>query len=473
MTVIKNKKELPYVSVITVNYNGERFLPTYFLALDNLSYPKDKLEVIFVDNASTDNSVSYVKENFPWVKIIRNNKNLGFAEGNNVAICQAKGEYIALLNNDTVVDKNWLLELVKIAQSDASIGACTSKILFCYDFLTLVIKSTMFNPKKEGISDDNRDLGIAVEYVKINNFKPKFDGAIYNIDYLEGFYGIEQWNNINYRWTSDIAKIRVPFSQTNLPLSINLRIGVFRSEKFQDTQVIFYIDKNEIEKITLPKNKFINYQLTIPKDIINSSKYKLINNAGSIIFKDGYGADRGFCERDSGQYDRVEEVFCACGASVLYKKEMLEDIGLFDEDFFMYYEDTDLSWRARFRGWRTYYYPASIVYHVHCGSSVEWSQSFIFHTDKNRIFMLIKNADINLAIKSLLRYFGFVILLVFRWFYSIITKLQNQDSKMVKLRVRVILTILKNLPLMLKKRLEIQKNKTVSNKMINKWMIKR
>lgn len=473
MTIINNTKEQTLVSIITVNYNGKIFLPSYFSALDNLDYPKNKLEVIFVDNASIDGSVSYVKENFPWVKIIQNNKNLGFAEGNNVAIRQAKGQFIALLNNDTVVDKNWLLELVKVAQSDAGIGATTSKMLFCSSFLTLVIKSNTFNPQKEGITADGRDLGIAVESVQINNFKPRFNDRVYDIEYLEGFYGIEKSKDITFRWTSDIAKIRLPISKANLPLSINLRIGTLRQEKIQDPEVIFYVDENELKKITLPKNKFIDLQLTIPENIIESSKYNLINNAGSIIFETGGGADRGFYERDIRQYDKVEEVFAACGASVLYKKEMLEDVGLLDEDFFMYYEDTDLAWRARLKGWKIYYCPASIMYHVHCGSSVEWSTFFIFHTDKNRIFMLMKNASLYLAAISFLKYIGHVTLLVLSWLYKLITKLNNQDGKIVKLKIYVILIIIKNIPLMLKKRSKIQRNKTISNKEIQSWMIKK
>lgn len=473
MTILNNNKESSLVSIITVNYNGKRFLPSFFSALQDLSYPKNKLEVIFVDNASTDGSVTYVKENYPWVKIIQNNKNLGFAEGNNVAIRKARGNYIVLLNNDTVVDRNWLLELVRIAQSDAGIGATTSKMLFCSSFITLVIKSNTYNPQKEGISADSRDLGIAVESVQINNFKPRFNDKVYEIEYLEGFYGIEKSKDITFRWTSDNAKIRLPISKADLPLVINLRIGTLRQEKLQDPEVIFYVDENEIKKIALPKNKFLDVQLTIPENIIDSSKYNLINNAGSIIFENGNGADRGFYERDIGQYDKVEEVFAACGAGVLYKKEMLEDVGLLDEDFFMYYEDTDLAWRARLKGWKIYYCPASIMYHVHCGSSVEWSPFFIFHTDKNRIFMLLKNASLNLAAISFLKYIGHVTLLVLSWFYKLFTKFHNQDSKIVKLKIYVILIIIKTIPLMLKKRSEIQRNRTITNKEIQSWMIKK
>ena len=125
-----------------------------------------------------------------------------------------------------------------------------------------------------------------------------------------------------------------------------------------------------------------------------------IQNAGSLLLSDGSGADRGFREPDRGQYDKPEEVFGACGASVLYRREMLEDVGSFDETFFMYYEDTDLNWRMRLRGWKVMYEPSAVVDHVHAGSSREWSPFFIFCVDRNRLFMLLKNASARTAVRS-------------------------------------------------------------------------
>ncbi len=122
-------KEEPFVSIITVNYNGKRFLEACFESLSNLNYPKDKLEIFMVDNGSNDDSIDYVKNCFPNVKIIVNNEN-NYAKANNAGIKAAKGEYIALINNDVKVDKNWLIELVKIAEFDMNIAGVGSKILF-------------------------------------------------------------------------------------------------------------------------------------------------------------------------------------------------------------------------------------------------------------------------------------------------------------------------------------------------------
>ena len=129
------EKELPYISIIILNYNGKNYLEDCFKSLENLNYPKEKYEIIMVDNASTDDSIEYTKKKFSFVKVIGFNKNYGVAEGNNKAVeyTNPKSEYIAFLNNDTEVDKNWLIELVKPLIKDRTIGCSGNKILNYYD----------------------------------------------------------------------------------------------------------------------------------------------------------------------------------------------------------------------------------------------------------------------------------------------------------------------------------------------------
>ena len=100
----------PVISVSIVNLNGEKYLDECLKSLEELNYPRNKLEIIVVDNGSTDNSLEMIRENYPHVKIIENSRNMGFAYANNQAAKVAKGEYVAFLNNDTRVDKNWLIE---------------------------------------------------------------------------------------------------------------------------------------------------------------------------------------------------------------------------------------------------------------------------------------------------------------------------------------------------------------------------
>jgi len=90
------------ISVVILNFNGKRYLEACFTCV--LSQTFRDFEVIVVDNGSSDGSAEYLETHFPWVKVVKNKKNLGFAEGTNTGIRQARGEYILTLNNDTQMD---------------------------------------------------------------------------------------------------------------------------------------------------------------------------------------------------------------------------------------------------------------------------------------------------------------------------------------------------------------------------------
>lgn len=127
---VESKNGLPMVSVIVLNYNGKRFLQDCFHSLvGTLNYPKERLQLIMVDNGSSDGSVEYMEANFPEVEIIRNSANLGFATGNNVGAREARGEYLAFLNNDTRVHPDWLMELVRSVSREEGVVCAGGKIL--------------------------------------------------------------------------------------------------------------------------------------------------------------------------------------------------------------------------------------------------------------------------------------------------------------------------------------------------------
>src|SRR5579859_1031068 len=119
------KKDL--VSIIIINFNGKNYLEKCLNSLENQIYKK--AEIILIDNASTDGSVEFVKKKYPKVKMHINKKNQGFAEANNIGYSFSKGNYILFLNNDTIVSKNFLSELIKTIENDQSIGCVQSKIL--------------------------------------------------------------------------------------------------------------------------------------------------------------------------------------------------------------------------------------------------------------------------------------------------------------------------------------------------------
>jgi GT2 family glycosyltransferase len=115
-------------SLIVLNWNGKehlaRCLPSLW-ALDCSNY-----EVVLVDNGSTDDSVEYVISEFPGIRVIENRRNLGYAGGMNVGIAQSEGDVVVLLNNDIVVRRDWLSELVGAMAADERIGIAGCKILF-------------------------------------------------------------------------------------------------------------------------------------------------------------------------------------------------------------------------------------------------------------------------------------------------------------------------------------------------------
>ena len=118
----------PLVSFITVNYNSTPDTIEFLLSCEKLNYKN--IEVFVVDNASKVDAAKEIKESFPWVKYIRSEKNLGFAGGNNLAVRQAKGEYLFFLNNDTLLFPDFLENIVDFMQSHPDAGMASPKVLF-------------------------------------------------------------------------------------------------------------------------------------------------------------------------------------------------------------------------------------------------------------------------------------------------------------------------------------------------------
>jgi len=102
--------ENPLVSIIVLNYNAGELLLNCIESIKKSAYKN--LEIIVVDNISTDKSQKICKEKYPDIKLIQNNENFGYCEGNNIGIREAKGDYIIILNPETIVETNWIEELI-------------------------------------------------------------------------------------------------------------------------------------------------------------------------------------------------------------------------------------------------------------------------------------------------------------------------------------------------------------------------
>jgi GT2 family glycosyltransferase len=195
----------------------------------------------------------------------------------------------------------------------------------------------------------------------------------------------------------------------------------------------------------------------------------VVNNAGSIVLTNGYGADRGYQEVDRGQYDAAEEVFALCGCAVALRTSAGRAVGWFDDDFFLYYEDTDLSWRLRAAGWAIRYEPTAVVRHVHSATSVEWSPTFVFHTDRNRLLMLVKNATVGLAVREVGRYPLTTGSIALRTLRTAARARVRPAVRPTLLRLRVLRSFLRLLPVVLADR--ARADRAVPRRELQRWLV--
>jgi GT2 family glycosyltransferase len=323
----------PLVSVIVLNWNGREYLGECLKSLRGQTFPD--FEVIVVDNGSTDGSIEYMESQFPrFARILRNAENRGFSGGNNQGIKAARGQYIALLNNDAQADQDWLQELVKAAQADPRAGMLASKI------------------------------------------------------YLQ-------------------------------------------------------------------------------------DRPRIIDNVGHLIFRDGLNRGRGRLEEDRGQFNEKEEVLFPSGCAALYRREVLEEIGLFDEDFFAYGDDTDIGLKGRLAGWKCLYIPQAVVYHRYSQSSGSYSPLKAFYVERNRVWIAIKYFPLSMLLKS-------PVYTLWRFLlqgYGALTgrgaagKFSREYSRwqLLRILVKAYISAIQGLPKMWKKRNEMKKLTRVSNEEIRGW----
>jgi GT2 family glycosyltransferase len=177
------------------------------------------------------------------------------------------------------------------------------------------------------------------------------------------------------------------------------------------------------------------------------------HSAGDIYRRDGIPINRGVWELDCGQYDEAGEVFSACGGAGAYRRHVLDQIGTFDESFFMYLEDVDLAWRQQMAGWPTIYAPRAVAFHHLSASGGGLTASY--YTGRNTIYVVAKNMP-----SALLCKFGSAILTA----QSRITRdaLCAWRGTAARARLRGQLAGLLTWPRMLSKRRQIQRTRRVS-----------
>jgi len=187
------------------------------------------------------------------------------------------------------------------------------------------------------------------------------------------------------------AKIELIRSEQNLGFAAgnNLGIGNSRGELVvllnNDTEA----DPDCIEALVKASQKAVDIGMCAAK-VRYWQDREILNSTGVILYPDLTALNRGIGERDSGQYDKSFSVFCPYGAAALYKKEMLDRIGLLDEDYYMFREEDELGWRANLAGWRCVYVPEAVVYHHRSASTGVLSAFKLYYGERNRLYTCFK-----------------------------------------------------------------------------------
>ncbi len=310
--------------------------------------------------------------------------NLGFAGGCNLGM-RASGhfDHVALLNNDATVEPGWLAPMVERIRTSDRIGAVAAKLVFDEQFHGIRIEVPgAARPSRREV----RRLGARVTAVRLDGRPVPSNRLVAD----EGFHAPEPplageelaW------WTGKRASLRVRAAEGQAPTTLSVRM---RSTRRQPARLVGH---GATLDVVLDTN---DRWFDIP---VNPVPFDVIQNAGSGLFNEAFGGDLGFLEPDDGQYDEACEVFAWCGGAVLFSPEYLREVGLFDERLFLYYEDTDLSWRGRLEGWTYWYEPRAIVRHKHGQSSGLGSDLFRFYTERNRLLTLTKNAPARVAARA-------------------------------------------------------------------------
>ena len=457
------KAEGPLASVVIVNYNGAHLLPACLDGLAKQTLPAEKFDVVVVDNASADPSRDLLTEQYPDVKLLVSYQNRGFAGGNNFALTRIKTPYAVLLNNDAIPEPDWLENLLAPLLTDdtGKLVATASKILFMPKFVTVSLSTTAYQPG--GL--DPRTLGARIYGIKVDG-----QDVTGKVLFEKGTYGPEGNPMDQFRWSFADGEILVPLPSGADPAATH-RISIETLTR-KDSPITFACGSASTTVQSAQKGaKATKPAIAVLEIGGDAARFDVVNNVGGIVFVSGAGADRGFEEIDSGQYDQAEEVFTACGNGVALRMDKAAEINFFDERYFMYYEDTDLSWRLRSRGGRIDYVPTAVLRHIHSASSVAWSPRWLFHVERNRLLTLTKDASANRATKQVVLFVLTTGKMGLRLVVSALRTRRRPAVGPVRIRLKVLRSYVRLLPGTLAARRQVGRQAVVSRDELEKWLV--
>lgn len=330
--------------MVVVSYRSHRWLQP---CLESVAGQCDELVVL--DNGSEAGAVSSVAR-ANGARVVALDRNVGFPGGVNAGVAVARGDVVALLNDDAMAEPGWLSSAATVLE-DASVAAVAPKLVFALPFAEL-----RFPDEGRHIGADTRLLGRALRTAVIDgtDVLPRLVGP--------GVHGME---------TGVLEEVAGPWRWTagGAPIYLALEPGW---------------DAADLRVDGLPA------PLT--------GEVRLINNAGSYLSTEGHAGDHGYLHPDDGTFDSPAERFGACGAALVTTRDVLRRVGPFAGGFFAYYEDVDWCWRAQLAGMRIRYEPAGVVRHVG-GVSTGGPLAATVRSlaARNRLACLARNAPLRVA----------------------------------------------------------------------------
>lgn len=341
----------PHLTIIILTWNCKHFLKRNLSSVFMQTYPN--YDVLIVDNGSSDQTGDYVKQlkgKYKNLKYLNTGENLGYVGGNNRGIekvlKEGKSKYLVILNDDVRVEKDWLENLIT-GFNDPDVGICTSKILLYYPYLQLSLI-----PKG----------GVTIDKISINNL------SYHALNFKEGFDREGELLNFPFKCKKkQVYYLALPY----------------RNVSSNDLEVEF---KGEALKIFIGDQR-IEFDKSGKKKVNIKGEY-VVQNAGSVFDKKRMI----FKDRFIFEFDRQlssQMVDAGCGAAMAIRVDLLKTLGSLKGKYFMYGEDTELSFRYNRAGFKTKYVNDAVCYHWFWGSSEgKVSRVQTFYGTRNRLWFI-------------------------------------------------------------------------------------
>jgi len=262
---------------------------------------------------------------------------------------------------------------------------------------------------------------------------------------------------------TDLSGIKIIKNETNHGYAASLNQGI-RNSNFQYIVLAnpdIFVDKEWSEHIFEPFIKYKECGLSASK-VLYWDEPNLLNSTGMLFYKDLSAVNRGLNEIDNGQWDKEEELFGAYGALMVFRRKVVEDIGLFDEDYWLFREEDEFMWRMQMHGWKTRFAYKAKVFHKRSANTKLFSPLKLYYSERNRFWNVIKFMPLRCTI-TMLPY------VIARYVANFALVFKKKDSKkavsltktsktlLIKTIVKAWISAISGLPKMYKKRVLIKR----------------